>query len=379
MGHMPSPPLNPRITTAVWKAGQTQPTDLPHKDVRVDRNPVYRDKASVKVQGGETGSKDEFIPQYNNYCDKDNRVFAGCDELNQQISNEVIESMKGFQVCQENDTIYRVLGNECEDDVDNEEDNTAGEDFPCLEINYALAQTAQVVQNSGMQTDKQEHRSLNTEQLCAKIWKIDGLVPAQKNQLYEVLSKYQPYLTSKPGRCNKFQYRFTVEGNLPSSASTRPIPFALRNKVKEQIQEMIEDGILEESYSDFVNPLTIVMRPNKSIHVCVDARKVNKQMVANKATSLPVRELLQKFYGSRYISSIDLSKAFLQVPLEESSRKYTAFRFENQVYQFTVIPYGFKNSLSGFIRALNHVLEDKVVKEYVVVYVDDIIIQFAAL
>jgi hypothetical protein len=220
-----------------------------------------------------------------------------------------------------------------------------------------------------MQADKQEDRSLKTEQICAKIWEIEGLVPAQKNQLYEVVSKYQPYLTSKSGRCNKFQYRLTVEGNLPNSASTRSIPFAVRNQVKEQIQEMIEDGILEESYSDFVNPLTIVTRPNKRIRVCVDARKVNKQVVVDKATSLPVRELLQKFYGARYISSIDLSKAFLQVPLEESSRKYTAFRYKNQVYQFTVIPYGFKNSLSGFIRALNNVLEDKVVKEYVVVYV----------
>ena len=133
--HMPIRPLNPLITTAVWKAGQTQPTDLPHKDVRVDRNPVNRDKASIKVQGGETWSKNKFIPQYSNYCDKDNRFFARCDELNPQIDNEVIGSMKGFQECQENDTIYRVLGNECEDNVVNEEDNTAGEDLPCLEVN----------------------------------------------------------------------------------------------------------------------------------------------------------------------------------------------------------------------------------------------------
>jgi hypothetical protein len=97
--------------------------------------------------------------------------------------------------------------------------------------------------------------------------------------------------------------------------------------VREQIQDMIEGGILEESYSDFVNPLTVVTRPNKGIRICVDARKINKQMVADKATSLPVRELLQKFYRSRYITSIDLSKTFLQVPLGESSRRYTAFRF----------------------------------------------------
>jgi hypothetical protein len=32
MGHMTIRPLNPINTTAIWKAGQTQPTGLPHKD-----------------------------------------------------------------------------------------------------------------------------------------------------------------------------------------------------------------------------------------------------------------------------------------------------------------------------------------------------------
>jgi len=53
-----------------------------------------------------------------------------------------------------------------------------------------------------------------------------------------------------------------------------------------------------------------------------------------------MRELLQRFHGSRYITTLDLGSAFLQVPLAKSSRKWTAFLFENQVYQFTTVPYG---------------------------------------
>jgi hypothetical protein len=46
--------------------------------------------------------------------------------------------------------------------------------------------------------------------------------------------------------------------------SYRPIPFALRKQVREQIKEMVKDVTLKESFSDYVNPLTIVPRENKS-------------------------------------------------------------------------------------------------------------------
>jgi hypothetical protein len=83
---------------------------------------------------------------------------------------------------------------------------------------------------------------------------------------------------------------------------------------------------------------------------------------------------LQKFYGAKYITSLDLGIAFLQVPLEQSSRQWTAFQFESNVYQFTTVPYGFKNSLAAFIRALEKVLGDIGLNNNLVMYVDDLLI-----
>jgi hypothetical protein len=71
-------------------------------------------------------------------------------------------------------------------------------------------------------------------------------------------------------------------------------------------------------------------------------------MTPDQIRVAPAQELLQRFHGSRYISSIDLSSAFLQVELEPECRKFTAFLFDNQVFQFTRIPYGLRNSLPGY-------------------------------
>jgi len=82
----------------------------------------------------------------------------------------------------------------------------------------------------------------------------------RRDQLLAVLMKYQPHLTKRPGKCNGFEYHFNIVGKLPKSAGSRTLPFALRDDVHTQIQGMLNDGILEESYSDYVNPLTLVFR-----------------------------------------------------------------------------------------------------------------------
>jgi hypothetical protein len=99
---------------------------------------------------------------------------------------------------------------------------------------------------------------------------------------------------------------------MPHSANSRPIPFVLRNQVHEQIQAMLKDGILEESHSAYINPITLVLREGKAVRICLDARRINKQMVADCKKEMPMRELLQKFYGAKYITRLDLSSAFLQ-------------------------------------------------------------------
>jgi hypothetical protein len=55
---------------------------------------------------------------------------------------------------------------------------------------------------------------------------------------------------------------------MPPSANSRPIPFALRDQVRDQIQIMLKDNILEESFSFYMNPLTLVVRKDKLLRIC---------------------------------------------------------------------------------------------------------------
>jgi hypothetical protein len=70
---------------------------------------------------------------------------------------------------------------------------------------------------------------------------------------------------------------------------SRVIVFAVRPVIRKQICQMVKDDI-----------------PDREI-------------------TPPLHKLLQRFHGTKFMTSLDLSKAFLQLPLKKSSRTYTTF------------------------------------------------------
>jgi len=75
------------------------------------------------------------------------------------------------------------------------------------------------------------------------------------------------HLAKGHGRCNAFEYEFKIEGDMPPTSNSRSIPFTLRAPVREQIQEIMRDKILEESYSTYFNPLTLDHREPKPVRI----------------------------------------------------------------------------------------------------------------
>lgn len=216
-------------------------------------------------------------------------------------------------------------------------------------------------------------RSLQAVDVTALINANAHLNSLQKESLIKLLLKYLEYLTSKPGMCRRFQYEFVLSDLKPVTGSSRVVPFAVRPIIREQIAQMLDDDILETCNSPFINPITIVYKEGRKPRLCIDARKINSVMVPDRERVYPIGELLQRFNGVRYMTSLDLTSAFLQISLKESSRRFTAFLFDSTVYQFKRVPYGFKNSLSAFVRALKLVLGSDS-EEFVVFYVDDLLV-----
>ena len=85
------------------------------------------------------------------------------------------------------------------------------------------------------------------------------------------------------------------------------------------------------------------------ICLCMDYRKLNSIMVRDAFPLPRIDEALQAVHSSNWFTSFDLAQGYLQLAMEESDIKKTAFRAGSTgLYEFTRMPFGLSNAGSSF-------------------------------
>ena len=108
--------------------------------------------------------------------------------------------------------------------------------------------------------------------------------------------------------------------------------------------------------------------------MCFDYRDVKKAMKKDAYLIPNMDAILDRLRNARYILKVDLRQAYYQVPLEHSSRKYTAFVLpDSGLWQFTRMPFGLANAPATFQRLIDALFRPEC-EPYVFCYLDDIIV-----
>ena len=117
----------------------------------------------------------------------------------------------------------------------------------------------------------------------------------------------------------------------------------------------------------------MVQKKDCSHRFCVDYRQLN---VVTKADAFPlpqINDLLDQLGGAKYFSTLDLASGFWQIRMEPESRGKTAFAMPQGLYEFLVMPFGLTNAPAVFQRLMQRVISDPNGKDFVTVYLDDIL------
>ena len=116
-----------------------------------------------------------------------------------------------------------------------------------------------------------------------------------------------------------------------------------------------------------------VLKQDKSrVRICGDfSVTVNPVSKLDKYPIPKVNDLFAKLGKGKYFSKLDLSHAYQQLPLEESSKKYVVVNTHKGLFQFTRLPFGISSAPGIFQRVIETLLQGI---EGVVVYIDDILV-----
>ena len=122
------------------------------------------------------------------------------------------------------------------------------------------------------------------------------------------------------------------------------------------------------------SPVHLARKKDGGFRYCVDMREVNKQVMAYAYPIPTTSELIDKLEGAQWFTTLDCRSGYWQFPLDEESKKYTAFKsVAHSLLQWCRLPMGLKISSGEYQRRIETVLRG-LAWECCLCYVDDIII-----
>ena len=110
----------------------------------------------------------------------------------------------------------------------------------------------------------------------------------------------------------------------PKYCKARPIPYAVKAKVKEELDWLVAQGTLEPvQMPEWASPIIPVVKPDKkSVRICGDIKQTVNPVARLDRYPIPkVEDLFVKLTGGCTFTKIDLSQAYLQLPLDDESKK----------------------------------------------------------
>ena len=109
---------------------------------------------------------------------------------------------------------------------------------------------------------------------------------------------------------NVLQATFNTGNSQPIKQRPYKNPLALQAKLDEQINDMLEAGIVSPSSSPWSSPIVIVPKKDGTQRICIDYRKLNKTLVKDSYPLPRIEDIFATLGKAKFFSTLDLKSGY---------------------------------------------------------------------
>lgn len=195
----------------------------------------------------------------------------------------------------------------------------------------------------------------------------DSMPYADLLQKYIHITKSTPF---KPKKSSDLEHHIITTGP-PVTERYRKLFGDKAIAAKTEIQRLLDFEVIRPSSSAWASPIHLVKKKNGSYRLCGDYRKLNSVTVIDKYAPPLIQSLFLVTHGKQIFSTIDLDRAYNQIPVHDSDISKTAITTPWGLYEYLGMPFGLKNATQTFQRYMDYIFRGL---DYVFIYIDDILI-----
>jgi hypothetical protein len=106
--------------------------------------------------------------------------------------------------------------------------------------------------------------------------------------------------------------------------------------------------------------------------MCIDYTSLNKACPKDPFPLPRIDQIVDSTSVCDLLCFLDAYSGFHQIPMSREDEEHTAFIIVDDLFCYVSMPYGLKNALPTFVRAMHKTFGDHI-RDLIEVYVDDII------
>ena len=106
-------------------------------------------------------------------------------------------------------------------------------------------------------------------------------------------------MSDLPGRTQRIEHTIRLVDDTPFRIKQYPLPAHAIDSIDAENDNMVSSGIIRRSSSPYASPITVVMKKDKIIRLCIDFRRLNRITVFDAEPIPTLDELVSKLNGAR--------------------------------------------------------------------------------
>lgn len=202
-----------------------------------------------------------------------------------------------------------------------------------------------------------------------------SLSSAQVDEHIQCLkSKFSDVFEPTLGRCKDVLVSLKlIDGAKETFMPKRPVPFHAKQRVNEELERFEQSSIISPiQFSKFAAPIVVVAKASGSVRICGDySTGLNASLLPHQYPIPTPERIFASFSRCVYFTHVDLSDAYLQLEVDEESRKLLTINTSKGLFTFNRLCPGVKPAAGIFQQTMDTILQGI---DDVIDYFDDILI-----